>query len=137
MGLPWKPEALRAQLRLDKRDRPSRLRPRIARSGEGDARAKAGGARDNHFGEWDGASSRCSDRDLSASSVEVGTWHVCSQPEDRRARSTFDRSVPFLSMGNGNDPDGIISADAANQQACGKADRLARLTPVPHPGAHS
>ena len=43
-----------AQLRLDKRDRPSRLRPRIARSGEGDARAKAGGARDNHCGEWGG-----------------------------------------------------------------------------------
>ena len=49
MGLPWRPSALRAQLRLDKRDRPSRLRPRIARSGEGDARAKAGGATDNHF----------------------------------------------------------------------------------------
>ena len=37
-------EALKAQLRLGKRDRPSRLHPRTARSGEGDARVKAGGA---------------------------------------------------------------------------------------------
>jgi hypothetical protein len=49
------PEALKAQLRLGKRDRPSRLHPRTARSGEGDARVKAGGATDNYFGGWIGA----------------------------------------------------------------------------------
>jgi hypothetical protein len=40
----------KAPLRLDKRDRPSRLHPHIARSGEGDARVKAGGASGKHLG---------------------------------------------------------------------------------------
>src|SRR5947209_3095243 len=41
-----------AQLRHGKRDRPSRLHPRIARKNEGDARVKAGGAVEKHPGGW-------------------------------------------------------------------------------------
>jgi len=41
-----------AQLRLGKRDRPSRLHPRISQQGEGDARVKAGGAEEKRSGGW-------------------------------------------------------------------------------------
>jgi hypothetical protein len=62
------PLSCEAQLRLGKRDRPSRLHPRTARSGEGDARVKAGGTMDNDFLGVDriGRASRCTSRDLSA-----------------------------------------------------------------------
>jgi hypothetical protein len=49
-AIPQNPRADKAPLRLGKRDRPSRLHPRIARSGEGDARVKAGGASGKHLG---------------------------------------------------------------------------------------
>ena len=41
---------MKARLGLGKRDRPSHLHPRTARSGEGDARVKAGGANGKHLG---------------------------------------------------------------------------------------
>jgi hypothetical protein len=54
-GPPRNLEALKAQLRLGNRDRPSLLHRRTARSGEGDATVKEGGATDNYFGGWIGA----------------------------------------------------------------------------------
>src|SRR5208337_5155339 len=55
----------------------------------------------------------------------------------RRTSVLQDRSVPFLSMGNGNGPPRVISRRAANQRACGRAGRLAPATPTPRPIARS
>ena len=76
-------------------------------------------------------------RDLSADSVEVYAWHDCSSLDHATTRRPEDRSVPFLSMGNGNDPSWMVSPGVANQRACGKAGRLVRVTPAPRPGARS
>jgi hypothetical protein len=42
-------------------------------------------------------------RDSSANSLEVDAWHGYSSGGDSTSRRCFDRSVPLLSMGNGND----------------------------------
>jgi hypothetical protein len=76
-------------------------------------------------------------RDFRANSIEVDTGHGCSSLGDTTARCSFDRSVPVLSMGNGNDPPRTISPGVANHQACGKAGRLARAIPAPRPGVRS
>jgi hypothetical protein len=76
-------------------------------------------------------------RDLCANSVEVDAWHGCSSLADTMARCSFDRSIPFLSMGNGNGPRRLVSPGVADQRACGEAGRLARATPAPRPSARS
>jgi hypothetical protein len=48
-----------------------------------------------------------------------------------------DRSVPFLSMGNGNGPPRMINRGAAIQPACGTAGRPAPATAAPHAGGRS
>jgi hypothetical protein len=65
-------------------------------------------------------------RDLSAKPVEIDAWHGTAVPwhgtavttlAAPSARRSFDRSVPFLSMGNGNDPLDRSALHAANDCA--------------------
>ena len=67
-------------------------------------------------------------RDFGANSVEVDSWHGCSLLGNTPARCSFDRSVPFLSMGNGN---GVppLSAESlpTTRRAADMAGSLQRL----------
>ncbi len=58
-------------------------------------------------------------RDLNANSVEVDAWHGSSSLGDTMARCSFDRSVPYLFMGNGNGPPRTVSRGVASQRVCG------------------
>src|SRR5277367_440024 len=76
-------------------------------------------------------------RDLGANSVEIYARHDCFSLDDATARRQEDRSVPFLFMGNGNDPPRTISSGVANRRACGKAGQPVPATPAPRPTARS
>ena len=87
--------------------------------------------------------------DLIAKSIEVNTGHAsCSRQQKNPRALTRDRenaplqvrSVPFLTMGNGNAPRRKISPSSrrvADRRACGGAGQFAPATPARRPGARS